>query len=98
VQLAQQGIRVAGLHVGPMDTDMIRDVTDPEADPAHVARIAVDGIAPASTRSSQTTSAARSSPGCTEALRRSTRSWSEREWWRTQRDDGVSRVVAGLDR
>jgi hypothetical protein len=68
------------------------------ADPAHVARIAVDGIAPASTRSSQTTSAARSSPGCTEALRRSTRSWSEREWWRTQRDDGVSRVVAGLDR
>ncbi|WP_405813881.1 SDR family oxidoreductase [Streptomyces sp. NBC_01390] len=45
VQLADQGVRVAGLHVGGMDTDMIRDVAGPKADPADVARLAVDGIA-----------------------------------------------------
>jgi NAD(P)-dependent dehydrogenase (short-subunit alcohol dehydrogenase family) len=45
VQLAGQGIRVAGLHVGYMDTDMTRDVTGEKSDPADIARIAVDGIA-----------------------------------------------------
>jgi NAD(P)-dependent dehydrogenase (short-subunit alcohol dehydrogenase family) len=45
VQLADQGIRVAGLHVGYMDTDMTRGVTAPKSDPADIARIAVDSIA-----------------------------------------------------
>jgi NAD(P)-dependent dehydrogenase (short-subunit alcohol dehydrogenase family) len=45
VQLAAQGIRVAGLHVGYMDTDMVRDVDAPKSPPADIARIAVDGIA-----------------------------------------------------
>lgn len=45
VQLAEQGIRVAALHVGPMDTDMIREVSGPKSAPAEVARLAVDGIA-----------------------------------------------------
>jgi NAD(P)-dependent dehydrogenase (short-subunit alcohol dehydrogenase family) len=44
VQLAGQGIRVAGLHVGYMDTDMTRDVTSEKSDPADIARIAIDGI------------------------------------------------------
>jgi NAD(P)-dependent dehydrogenase (short-subunit alcohol dehydrogenase family) len=45
LQLADQGIRVAGLHVGYMDTDMVRTVKAPKSDPADIARIAVDGIA-----------------------------------------------------
>ena len=45
LQLADQGIRVAGLHVGYMDTDMTRGVTEPKSDPADIARIAADGIA-----------------------------------------------------
>ncbi|MGW0474243.1 SDR family oxidoreductase [Streptomyces coeruleorubidus] len=45
VQLADQGIRVAGLHVGAMDTDMTREVTGPKTDPADVARLAADAIA-----------------------------------------------------
>ncbi|WP_413812550.1 SDR family oxidoreductase [Streptomyces sp. OE57] len=45
LQLADQGIRVAGLHVGYMDTDMVRTVEAPKSDPADIARIAVDGIA-----------------------------------------------------
>jgi NAD(P)-dependent dehydrogenase (short-subunit alcohol dehydrogenase family) len=44
-QLADQNIRVAGLHVGPMDTDMIREVSGPKTAPADVARLAIDGIA-----------------------------------------------------
>lgn len=44
-QLAPRGITVSGLHVGYMDTDMARHVTEPKADPADVARVAVDGIA-----------------------------------------------------
>lgn len=43
-QLAGDGIRVAGLHVGFMDTDMVAGVDAPKADPADIARIAVDGI------------------------------------------------------
>jgi NAD(P)-dependent dehydrogenase (short-subunit alcohol dehydrogenase family) len=45
VQLADRGIRVAGLHVGYMDTDMVRSVTSAKSDPADIARIAIDGIA-----------------------------------------------------
>ncbi|WP_405522684.1 SDR family NAD(P)-dependent oxidoreductase [Streptomyces canus] len=45
LQLADQGIRVAGLHVGYMDTDMARAVDAPKSDPADIARIAIDGIA-----------------------------------------------------
>ncbi|WP_406276455.1 SDR family oxidoreductase [Nocardia sp. NBC_00881] len=45
LQLADQGIRAAGLHVGYMDTDMVRTVTEAKSDPADIARIAVDGIA-----------------------------------------------------
>jgi NAD(P)-dependent dehydrogenase (short-subunit alcohol dehydrogenase family) len=44
-QLADQGIRVAGLHVGYMETDMVRAVDAAKSDPADIARIAVDGIA-----------------------------------------------------
>ncbi|WP_069766982.1 SDR family oxidoreductase [Streptomyces sp. LUP30] len=45
LQLADQGIRVSGLHVGYMDTDMVRSVDAEKSDPADIARIAVDGIA-----------------------------------------------------
>ena len=43
-QLAEQNIRVAGLHVAFMDTDMARGITSPKNDPAEVARVAIDGI------------------------------------------------------
>ncbi|MEU1689928.1 SDR family oxidoreductase [Micromonospora sp. NPDC005707] len=43
-QLADRGVRVAGLHVGYMDTDMAAHVTGPKSDPAEIARLAVDGI------------------------------------------------------
>jgi NAD(P)-dependent dehydrogenase (short-subunit alcohol dehydrogenase family) len=43
-QLAGRGVRVAGLHVGYMDTDMTAGVTAPKSDPAAIARLAVDGI------------------------------------------------------
>jgi NAD(P)-dependent dehydrogenase (short-subunit alcohol dehydrogenase family) len=44
IELAAQNIRVAGLHVGYMDTDMAASVTAPKSDPADIARIAVDGL------------------------------------------------------
>jgi NAD(P)-dependent dehydrogenase (short-subunit alcohol dehydrogenase family) len=44
-ELAGRGVRVAGLHVGYMDTDMTRSVTAPKSDPAVIAGLAVDGIA-----------------------------------------------------
>jgi NAD(P)-dependent dehydrogenase (short-subunit alcohol dehydrogenase family) len=44
VQLAADGIRVSGLHVGYMDTDMAATVTGPKEDPAKIARLAIDGI------------------------------------------------------
>src|SRR5690606_7985451 len=44
-QLAPRGITVSALHVGYMDTDMARHVTQPKTAPADVARAAVDGIA-----------------------------------------------------
>lgn len=45
VELAGQGIRVTGLHVGYLDTDMVREVDSEKSDPADIARIAVEGIA-----------------------------------------------------
>jgi NAD(P)-dependent dehydrogenase (short-subunit alcohol dehydrogenase family) len=44
-ELAPQHIRVSALHVGYMDTDMARAIEAGKADPADVARIAIDGIA-----------------------------------------------------
>jgi NAD(P)-dependent dehydrogenase (short-subunit alcohol dehydrogenase family) len=44
LELAGQGTRVSGLHVGYMDTDMTRGVTAPKSDPADIAKIAIDGI------------------------------------------------------
>jgi NAD(P)-dependent dehydrogenase (short-subunit alcohol dehydrogenase family) len=44
VELADRHIRVAGLHVGYMDTDMAASVTSAKSDPAAIARIAIDGI------------------------------------------------------
>jgi NAD(P)-dependent dehydrogenase (short-subunit alcohol dehydrogenase family) len=44
IQLAEQNIRVAGLHVGYMDTDMASSVTAPKSNPADIATIAIDGI------------------------------------------------------
>ena len=43
-ELARQGTRVTSLHVGYMDTDMARNVDAPKADPADIARMALDGI------------------------------------------------------
>jgi NAD(P)-dependent dehydrogenase (short-subunit alcohol dehydrogenase family) len=43
-ELATQDTRVSSLHVGYMDTDMAKSVDAPKADPAEVARVALDGI------------------------------------------------------
>jgi len=43
-ELAEQNIRIAGLHVGYMDTDMAASVTGPKANPADIAAIALDGV------------------------------------------------------
>ncbi|RZS80147.1 NADP-dependent 3-hydroxy acid dehydrogenase YdfG [Motilibacter rhizosphaerae] len=45
VELAPRGIRVAGLHVGYMDTDMAAGVDAPKSDPRDVARAVADGVA-----------------------------------------------------
>lgn len=45
VQLAEHKITVAGLHVGYIDTDLVRNVTAPKHDAADVARAAIDGVA-----------------------------------------------------
>ncbi len=44
-ELAPQGTRVSALHVGYMDTDMAAGLDVPKADPADIARIAIDGVA-----------------------------------------------------
>jgi len=44
VELAEQGTQVAALHVGYMDTDMVRKVDAPKSDPAVVARLALDEL------------------------------------------------------
>lgn len=43
-ELAAQNVRVVGLHVGFMDTDMSAWTTAPKSDPRDVARIAIDGV------------------------------------------------------
>jgi NAD(P)-dependent dehydrogenase (short-subunit alcohol dehydrogenase family) len=42
--LAGQGTRVGGLHVGLMDTDLTASINAPKADPAEIALLAVNGI------------------------------------------------------
>jgi NAD(P)-dependent dehydrogenase (short-subunit alcohol dehydrogenase family) len=44
-ELAPQGTRVAGLHVGYMDTDLTAGIDADKLDPADIARVAVDAIA-----------------------------------------------------
>jgi NAD(P)-dependent dehydrogenase (short-subunit alcohol dehydrogenase family) len=43
-QLAGQGTQVAALHVGYMDTDMVRHIDAPKTDPAVVAKLALDEL------------------------------------------------------
>jgi NAD(P)-dependent dehydrogenase (short-subunit alcohol dehydrogenase family) len=43
-ELAAQNTQVSALHVGYMDTDMVRHVTAPKSDPAIIAKIALDAI------------------------------------------------------
>jgi NAD(P)-dependent dehydrogenase (short-subunit alcohol dehydrogenase family) len=44
VELAEKNIRVIGLHVGLMDTDMTASVRATKADPEVIAKITLDGI------------------------------------------------------
>ncbi|MCM3655318.1 SDR family oxidoreductase [Metabacillus litoralis] len=44
LELADQKVRVAGLHVGYMDTDLTAGITAPKLNAADVAKIAIDGI------------------------------------------------------
>lgn len=44
-ELAPRGIRVSGLHVGYMDTDLTTGVDAPKSDPAVIATLALDGLA-----------------------------------------------------
>ncbi|WP_172196761.1 SDR family oxidoreductase [Saccharibacillus qingshengii] len=44
LELAPKKIKVAGLHVGFMDTDMTAGVDAPKSSPKDIARIAIDGI------------------------------------------------------
>jgi NAD(P)-dependent dehydrogenase (short-subunit alcohol dehydrogenase family) len=44
VELAERNIRVSGLHVGYMDTDMTAGISAPKIDPATVARLALDQL------------------------------------------------------
>jgi NAD(P)-dependent dehydrogenase (short-subunit alcohol dehydrogenase family) len=45
IQLAGQGTQVTALHVGYMDTDMVRHLDVPKVNPALVAKLALDGLA-----------------------------------------------------
>ncbi|SDO25112.1 NADP-dependent 3-hydroxy acid dehydrogenase YdfG [Paenibacillus sp. yr247] len=45
LNLHPQNVRVAGLHVGPMDTDMGSGFKVPKSNPADIAKIAIDGLA-----------------------------------------------------
>jgi NAD(P)-dependent dehydrogenase (short-subunit alcohol dehydrogenase family) len=45
VELAPKNIRVSGLHVGYMDTDLTAGVEAPKSDPAVIAALTLDGIA-----------------------------------------------------
>ncbi|MDP4098688.1 SDR family oxidoreductase [Paenibacillus sp. P96] len=44
LNLYPQNVRVAGLHVGYMETDMTSSVEAPKSNPAEIAKIAIDGI------------------------------------------------------
>jgi NAD(P)-dependent dehydrogenase (short-subunit alcohol dehydrogenase family) len=44
LNLYPQNVRVASLHVGFMDTDMTSSIDAPKANPADIAKIAIDGI------------------------------------------------------
>ncbi|MEH6939158.1 SDR family oxidoreductase [Bacillus sp. JJ664] len=44
LNLAPKNIRVSGLHVGFMDTDMTANVKAQKANPADIAKIAIDGV------------------------------------------------------
>jgi NAD(P)-dependent dehydrogenase (short-subunit alcohol dehydrogenase family) len=44
-ELASQGTQVTALHVGYMDTDMVRRLDVPKSDPALIAKLAIDGLA-----------------------------------------------------
>lgn len=44
LELAPQGTKVTGVHVGYIDTDMTRDVTAPKSDPREIARQIVAAI------------------------------------------------------
>jgi len=44
LSLASKHIRVSGLHVGYMDTDMTKGLNSAKADPKQIAKIAIDGI------------------------------------------------------
>jgi NAD(P)-dependent dehydrogenase (short-subunit alcohol dehydrogenase family) len=44
LNLYPQKVRVAGLHVGFMETDMTAGIDAPKSDPAEVAKTAIDGI------------------------------------------------------
>ena len=72
LQLADQGIRVAGLHVAYMDTDMTSRSPRPRPTPPTSPASPSTASPRAPTRSSRTTSAARSRPGWPEASPRST--------------------------
>ena len=45
VELAPRNIRVAGLHVGYMDTDLTETIDAPKSDPAVIAKLALDELA-----------------------------------------------------
>jgi NAD(P)-dependent dehydrogenase (short-subunit alcohol dehydrogenase family) len=44
LELGPEGTRVTALHVGYMDTDMIRHIDVPKSDPADIAKLAIDGV------------------------------------------------------
>lgn len=44
LNLYPRNVRVAGLHVGFMETDMTANVDMPKSNPADIAKIAIDGI------------------------------------------------------
>jgi NAD(P)-dependent dehydrogenase (short-subunit alcohol dehydrogenase family) len=48
-ELAPRGIRVSGLHVGYMDTDLTRGVDAPKSDPAAIATLTLDQLAAGAT-------------------------------------------------
>lgn len=94
LQLAGQGIRVTALHIGYMDTDMIRTVDAPKSDPATSPGSPSTASPTTPTRSSRTTPPARRRPHWPAVFRCSTRSFPERDsrLWRTE---GSPRVPAG---